>query len=106
MSLKHVDYAQSGHVCRIQLPPTGPEAQRPNVEGPKAVDDFLLASVPLSMRGTELRKSFTFMSAYRVSMVEYENGVIAEPMQGGLRTGITVTFKNEECPKPTPHLSF
>jgi hypothetical protein len=94
-----IDYAANGHVCRIQLPPMGPDAQQPGVTSTKAVDDFLLKLVPLSMRGKELRRWSTSTGGHFTLAVQYENVGIAE---GGSnheqsRTGVTVTFPKEQC---------
>ena len=43
-----VDYAANGHARRIRLPAMGPEEGR-SVISAKAVDDFLLKLLPLSM---------------------------------------------------------
>jgi hypothetical protein len=95
-----VDYSASGHVCRIQLPPIGPHSRQPGVKSTQAVDDFLLELVPLKMRGKELMRRMMSSGLPSVSVVEYENVVIAEGLQGTQRTEITVTFRNQDCQKP------
>lgn len=92
-----VDYSTNGHVCRIQLPPVAPDDRQPGVKSAKALDDFLLKLVPPSLRGKELRKLYMAMGAPAASMIEYENVTISEVFQDRLRTGVTVTFKNESC---------
>jgi hypothetical protein len=91
-----VDYAANTHVCRIQLPPVAP-SREPGVKTAQAVDDFLVELVPSTMRGKELGRMEEAMGAASVSHIEYENVTISEFRQGGRRTGVTVTFKNEEC---------
>ena len=93
-----VDYAANGHVCRIQVPPIAPGGE-PGVKTAQAVDDFLTELVPLTMRGKELLRMEEAVGAPSVSHVEYENVTISDFRQGGRRTGVTVTFKNEECLK-------
>jgi hypothetical protein len=51
-----VDYAANGNVCRIKLPSIGPDDRQPGVRSPKAIDDFILKLVPLTLRGKELRR--------------------------------------------------
>ena len=93
-----VDYAANGHVCRIQLPPVAP-GQEPGVKTQQAVDDFLLELVPLSMRGKEAGRLLEAVGLPSISEVLYENVIISESMQDQRRTGMTVTFRNEECRK-------
>jgi hypothetical protein len=96
-----VDYSPSGHVCRIHLPPIGPESRQPGVKSTQAVDDFLLELLPPTMRGKELRRMVMAFGAPSVSTIEYENVVISESLQDVRRTGVTVTFKNEPCQQQT-----
>jgi hypothetical protein len=91
-----VDYAVNGHACRIQLPAVGPE-EGTNVRSPKAVDDFLLKLLPLSMRGKGLGKMAEGMSLQSVLITHYENVTISEFLTGQRRTGMTVTFTKEKC---------
>jgi len=91
-----VDYAANGHACRIQLPATGPE-EGTNVRSPKAVDDFLLKLLPLSMRGKELGKMMEAVGLPGVRSTLYENVTISESLQGQRRTGVTATFTKEKC---------
>ena len=91
-----VDYAFNGHVCRIQLPPIGPGPE-PGVKTGQAVDDFLAQLVPFSLRGKELSRHHMAMGAPSESSVEYENVTISETFQARRRTGVTVTFPQEEC---------
>jgi hypothetical protein len=95
-----VDYASNGHVCRIQLPSVGPDERQPGVKSTKAVDDFLLKLLPLSMRGKELRRMSMAVGLPAIMTVEYENLTIAENLQGQERTGVTVTFAGEKCQDP------
>ncbi len=92
-----VDFAANGHVCRIQLPPVAPESRRPAVSSPQAIDEFVSELVPLSIRGSELRRWASISGLNSVSMVEYGNITIAEASQGQTRTGVTVTFTGEAC---------
>jgi hypothetical protein len=73
-----VDYATSGHVCKIQLPAMAPEEGRPGVKITKAVDDFLLKLLPLSMRGKELGKKWVAVGAPSLLMTQYDNVTISE----------------------------
>jgi hypothetical protein len=91
-----VDYAANGHACRIQLPADGPE-EGTNVRSPKAVDDFLLKLLPLSMRGKELLKMAEMSGLPGVLITQYENVTISELLQGQTRTGVTATFTKEKC---------
>jgi hypothetical protein len=92
-----VDYATSGHICKIRLPGMAPEEGHPGVKSTKAVDDFLLKLLPLSMRGKELRKMQGQQGLASVLWTEYENVTISEVSQGQGRTGVTVIFTNEKC---------
>ena len=97
-----VDYAANGNVCKIQLPPMGPDS-RPGVQSAKAIDGFLAELLPLAMRGKELGRLMIATGAPSVSMVEYENLTIAENFQGKNRTGVTATFTKEQCrDQPAP----
>jgi hypothetical protein len=91
-----VDYAANGHACRIQLPAMGPEEGR-NVISTKAIDDFLLKLLPLSMRGKELGKMAEMFGLPGVFVTQYENVTISEWLQGQTRTGVTATFTKEKC---------
>jgi hypothetical protein len=96
-----VDYAANGHACRIQLPATGPE-EGSNVMSAKAVDDFLLKLLPLSVRGRQLGKMAEMSGLLGVLITQYENVTISEWLQGQTRTGVTATFTKEKCPdRPT-----
>ena len=64
---------------------------------PKAVDDFLLKLLPLSMRGKELGKMAQFVGLPGVRSTLYENVTISELMQGQRRTGVTAAFTKEKC---------
>jgi hypothetical protein len=96
-----VDYATSGHVCKIRLPAMAPEEGRPGVKSTKAVDDFLLKLLPLSMRGKELGKIAYAVGAPSVLVTQYENVTISEAFQGQGRTGVMVIFTNEKCSEPS-----
>jgi hypothetical protein len=65
-----VDYATSGHVCRINLPGIGPEEGHPRVSSPKGIDDFLLKLLPLTLRGKELRQMASQMGLASVLSTE------------------------------------
>jgi hypothetical protein len=73
------------------------EEGHPGVKSTKAVDDFLLKLLPLSMRGKELRKMQGQQGLASVLWTEYENVTISEVSQGQGRTGVTVIFTNEKC---------
>jgi hypothetical protein len=92
-----VDYATSGHVCRINLPGIGPAEENPGVSSPKGIDDFLLKLLPLTMRGKELRKMVFQSGVASVSSTEYENVTISAASNGQGPTGVTVIFTNEKC---------
>ena len=92
-----VDYAPSGHVCRINLPGIGPEEGNPGVSGPKGIDDFLLKLLPLTMRGKELRQMAFQTGLTSVWTTEYKNVTISAASNGQGRTGVTVIFTNEKC---------
>jgi len=91
-----VDYAANGNVCKIQLPPMGPDNQ-PGVQSGQAIDNFLAELLPMAMRGKEQRRSAMMTGLASVSLVEYENVTIAENFQAGTRTGVTATFTKEQC---------
>lgn len=91
-----VDYATNGHVCKIQLPPTGP-SRNPSVANKQAIDEATVELAPMSLRGKEVRRLKEAMGAISLSMIEYENVTIAEAFQAGRRTGVTVSFKDEAC---------
>jgi hypothetical protein len=86
-----VTYAKSG------FPGWPREEGHPGVKSTKAVDDFLLKLLPLSMRGKELRKMQGQQGLASVLWTEYENVTISEVSQGQGRTGVTVIFTNEKC---------
>lgn len=92
-----VDYATSGHVCRIYLPGIGPEEGRPRVSSPRGIDDFLLNLLPLTLRGKELRQMAYQMGVASIVATEYENVTISAASNGQGPTGVTVTFTNEKC---------
>jgi hypothetical protein len=92
-----VDYATSGHVCRIHLPGIGPEEGHPRVSSPKGIDDFLLKLLPLTLRGKELRQMASQMGLVSVFATEYENVTISAASNGQGPTGVTVIFTNEKC---------
>jgi hypothetical protein len=93
-----VDYATNGHVCRIQLPPIGSDDRQLGVTSTKAVDDFVLKLVPLTVRGKEVRRWSSSTGLHFTSSVEYENVGIAEGYYDEqTRTGVTVTFLKEQC---------
>ena len=91
-----VDYATNGNICRIQLPSMGPEEGQLGVSSTKAVDDFILKLVPLTLRGKEVRRMAESTGLHSVSTIEYENVVIAE-LFGLERIGVTVSFTTEKC---------
>ncbi len=91
-----VDYAASGNVCRIELPPIGPDRE-PGVKSARAVDEFLLELIPMATRGRELRRWMTTAGLHSSSAVQYENITVSEGFEGQTRTGVTVVFAKEEC---------
>jgi hypothetical protein len=92
-----VDYATSGHVCRIKLPGTGPEEGHSGVSSPKGIDDFLLKLLPLTLRGKELRQMAFQSGVNSIFSTEYENVTISAASSGQGPTGVTVIFTNEKC---------
>ena len=92
-----VDYATSGHVCRINLPGIGPEEGHTGVSSPKGIDDFLLKLLPLTLRGKELRQMAIQSGLASVWSTEYENVTISRASNGQGPTGVTVIFTNEKC---------
>jgi len=83
-----VDYGPDQQVCRLELPAS------------VTADDTLLELVPMSMRGKNLGTMFVFMGRASVKMTEYEHVFIGEPQDPdhhGLRTGVNLVFKREEC---------
>jgi hypothetical protein len=92
-----VDYATNGNICRIRLPSMGPEEGQPGVSSTKALDDFVLKLVPLTLRGKELRRMAESTGLHSVSTIEYQNVVIAEGSLGRERIGVTVSFTTEKC---------
>jgi hypothetical protein len=92
-----VDYATSGHVCRINLPGIGPEEGHSGVSSPKGIDDFLLKLLPLTMRGKKLRQMVIQSGVVSVGSTEYENVTISAASNGQGPTGVTVIFTNEKC---------
>ena len=92
-----VDYATSGHVCRINLPGIGPEEGHSGVSSPKGIDDFLLKLLPLTMRGKELRQMVFQSGVNSIFSTEYENVTISAASNGQGPTGVTVIFTNEKC---------
>lgn len=95
-----VDYADNGHVCRIELPPIAPGPE-PEMKSTKAIDDLVTELVPPAIRGKELRRGYGNMGLAWFSIVEYENVTISESGHGTQRTGVTVMFRNESCHKQT-----
>lgn len=92
-----VDFAQNGHVCRIQLPPRGPDSHQAGVESYEGVDDFVLELVPMVIRGKELLRMVTRSGTLSWSAIEYQNFIISESYQLQERISVTVAFKNETC---------
>jgi hypothetical protein len=96
-----VDYAANGHVCRIQLPPIGPEP-RSQVSSGNAIDDLLNELVPLSVRGAEQQRMRVITGLPSTNIIEYRNLTVSETFQGASRTGVAVTFTNEICQDRPP----
>ncbi|MGA2881235.1 MAG: hypothetical protein ABSG13_19985 [Bryobacteraceae bacterium] len=89
-----VDYGPDQQVCRLELP-----ASVPSIIGQR-VDDILLELVPMSVRGKNLGTMWEFAGRASVKITEYEHVSIGEPQDPdhpGLRTGVNLVFKREEC---------
>jgi hypothetical protein len=96
-----VDYGPSRQACRIQLP-SGMNfagAVPPGSVSKKQIDEVIDEVVPPSTRGKLLDRMMQAMGAFSMSLRIYENVTIAETRNGDIRTGITVTFKDDACPK-------
>jgi hypothetical protein len=93
-----VDYADNGHVCKLQLPPVAPGPDSGLITT-QAIDDILTELLPPNIRGKELNRTYFAMGLASGSVVVYENVTIHKMLQGEQPTGVTVTFKNEECHK-------
>jgi hypothetical protein len=91
-----VDYAANGHACEIRLPGRAPE-EGTNVISAKAVDDFLVKLLPLSIRGKELAKILGSEGIVNGVTTQYENVTISEWSNGQTRPGVTATFTKEKC---------
>jgi len=95
-----VDYAASGHICRIQLPPIGPSGRANEMTG-QAIDDFLIELLPLTSRGRELRRFYSAVGSPSMASTMYENITISEAFisegKARRRTGVIVTFPKEDC---------
>jgi hypothetical protein len=91
-----VHFAANGHVCKIELPPTGPVAVN-GAWSNRAVDDLVAELVPLRSRGRELSQMAQVFSLQSISTVEFENVSISESFQGTDRTRVTIAFAKEVC---------
>jgi hypothetical protein len=89
-----VDYGPDQQVCRLELPANGHSATQ------QQVDDILLQLVPMSVRGKELGSGFNFVGRASIKFTDYEHVSLGEPQgpdRPGGRTGVSVTFKLDEC---------
>jgi hypothetical protein len=94
-----VDYGPGKRVCRIQLPSGNHFETRGYFPATKAkVYTVLDALVPLSIRGKEVSR--------KLFQTEYEHVTITDLDNGSMRDGITVTFKEPECPVRAPKTAF
>jgi hypothetical protein len=99
-----VDYASSGDVCRIQVPAMLPLSQGVSrgKDRRARIEAFLLDLVPDSIRGTELGRGTTIMSAASSEFVEYEPVTVTDledinrPFDGTR----SVFFKGARCDTP------
>jgi hypothetical protein len=104
-----VDYGASHQVCKLELPALMPTNEKISnaSEMTKRMHDFLAELVPPSLRGKELGHVMEAMSAVSVLSVEYEHVTIRELQDAnqpfGNNNTITVTFKSDNCQRPTGH---
>lgn len=90
-----VDYSADGRVCGIQLPPYGSGSP-----GATAADKLISELIPLALRGKEKGRTNISLGTLSILIDEYENVLIFARWIGGMRIGISVSLKNEECRKP------
>jgi hypothetical protein len=96
-----VDYGPSKQVCRIQLPSgmrivgTVP----PGAVAKQQIDQVLDEVLPPSIRGKEVNRGTMATGVPMFFITEYEHVTIGELQVDGIGKGITVTFKDEACPK-------
>ncbi len=94
-----VNYGTGHQVCKIDLPP-GSYVNRPNFATKQQVDEVIDELVPPSVRGKEINQGVMSASRIAVSLSEYENVTISEPLDPdhpGRRTGVTITFNRTDC---------
>jgi len=96
-----VDYGPSKQVCRIQLPSgmrivgTVP----PGAVTKQQIDEVLDEVLPPSIRGKEVNRMMMATGAPMFFVTEYEHVTIGESQVAGVGKGITITFKDESCPR-------
>ena|ERR1019366_6490718 len=99
-----VNYGPVRQVCTIELPPRSymnvvGEAP-PHFVTKQQVDEVIDELVPPSMRGKEALHLMGGSGRVFMSFAEYEHVTISEPQDPdhpGRRTGVTITFKREDC---------
>jgi hypothetical protein len=91
-----VHFSANGHVCKIELPPVGPEGNS-GVISPQAVDDLVEELVPRSLRGKAQGSLYETFSLHSLTVDNFENISISQSFQAGERTKVTITFKHETC---------
>ena len=100
-----VDYGPNKHVCLIRLPSgedyggTIPD----DAITKQRIDQVLDEVVPFSMRGKEVYRMLTATGGPTVTIVIYEHVTIREMKVGSEGKGITVTFRDLECPSGSYH---
>jgi hypothetical protein len=100
-----VDYGAGNQVCKLELPALMPTNEKIlNAPAMKQrMYDFLAELVPSSLRGKELGQRTEVMGSVSLWSLEYENVTVSELQYANepFRNTITVTFKGENCPRPT-----
>lgn len=98
-----VDYGPDRQVCRMEVPSLMPSNEKvlraPEMK--QRMYDFLRDLVPMTMRGTELRRMMSSSGMASVTSIEYENVTIGEVSmadQPFAKTSITLRFKNCQTP--------
>ena len=99
-----MNYGTSHQVCKIELPPgsyMNIVAEIPHRFATKQqVDEVIDELVPPSVRGKEINQGVGSAGRLAVSLSEYENVTISEPLDPdhpGRRTSVTITFKRPDC---------
>ena len=94
-----VNYGTSHQVCKIDLP-SGSYVNRPNFATKQQVDEVIDELVPPSVRGKAMSQAVLSASRIAVSLSEYQNVTISEPLDPdhpGQRTAVTITFNRPDC---------